>query len=66
MKTGNTMKIRQMSDESISRFFTVREQLFDLFESGISMMQLNYLSKKYNLKVSTIKNEFLIINNKRR
>jgi len=59
------MKIRQMSDESISRFFTVREQLFDLFENGISMMQLNYLSKKCNLKVSTIKNEFLIINNKR-
>jgi|AntAceMinimDraft_9_1070365.scaffolds.fasta_scaffold318562_1 hypothetical protein len=66
MKTGNTMKIRQMSDESISRFFTVREQLFDLFENGISMMQLNYLSGKCNLKVSTIKNEFLIINNKRR
>ncbi len=66
MKTGNTMKIRQMSDESISRFFTVREQLFDFFENGISMMQLNYLSRKYNLKVSIIKNEFLIINNKRR
>ncbi|MDA3871607.1 MAG: hypothetical protein PF551_04560 [Candidatus Marinimicrobia bacterium] len=60
------MKIRQMSDEIISRFFTVREQLFDLFENGISMMQLDSLSKKYNLKVSTIKNEFLIINNKRR
>lgn len=37
MKTGNTMKIRQMSDESISRFFTVREQLFDYFENEIGV-----------------------------
>jgi hypothetical protein len=66
MKTGNTMKIRQMSDEIISRFFTVREQLFDLFENGISMMQLDSLSKKSNFKVSTIKNEYLVINNNRR
>jgi len=60
------MKIRQMSDEIISRFFTVREQLFDHFENRIGMMQLDSLSKKCNFKVSTIKNEYLVINNKRR